>query len=255
MDATTPAVSPLPVEAWYKSQIMQRAALAIVVHVIGLSPLAKYVIGVDWAPVVNQCLEAIGLGLDTFILHARATQVVIPPVALTKSGAEMRNMLRFHASMLASIPSTAGGRQCAVAQYSEVNAMNIPTLANIPLDLLVGALIAQGTGGDKTKQAARAAAGLKLVAGFQQILNGDVAEGINALTAAVQSNVTLSPAESLAFQNLISLGGNLTSIGAAEVGSTLLGQVDAVLVGKALAEVTRVCNAYLPPSPTPPPSV
>jgi hypothetical protein len=76
---------------WYKSAIAQRLALAIVIHIIGLTPAAKCIVGLDLAPLVNDLLEVIGTGLDTWALHARATKSV-PPIALTKAKAVAANL-------------------------------------------------------------------------------------------------------------------------------------------------------------------
>ncbi len=75
---------------WYKSAIAQRLALGIVLHIIGLTPLAKYTAGLDLAPLINDLLEAIGTGLDAWALHARSTKPV-PPIALTKARADAIN--------------------------------------------------------------------------------------------------------------------------------------------------------------------
>lgn len=76
---------------WYKSAIAQRLALAILVHIIGLTPAAKYIVGLDLAPLVNDLLEAVGTALDGWALHARATKDV-PPIALTKAKAQAANL-------------------------------------------------------------------------------------------------------------------------------------------------------------------
>jgi hypothetical protein len=76
---------------WYKSAIAQRLALAITIHIIGITPAAKYIVGLDLAPVVNDLLEAVGTALDTWALHARATKTV-PPIALTKAKADAANL-------------------------------------------------------------------------------------------------------------------------------------------------------------------
>lgn len=65
---------------WYKLAVVQRLALGIVAHLIALSPLAKYLGGVDLAPLVNDALNGIGLLLDSWALHARVTKPC-PPVA------------------------------------------------------------------------------------------------------------------------------------------------------------------------------
>lgn len=76
---------------WYKSAIVRQAALAILIHIIGFTPLAKYLAGVDLAPLVDGLLEALGTYLDASILHTRITKP-IPPVALTKAKADAANL-------------------------------------------------------------------------------------------------------------------------------------------------------------------
>jgi hypothetical protein len=76
---------------WYKAAIAQRLALAIVVHLIGLTPAAKYLVGLDLAPIINDLLEAAGTALDGWALHARATKPV-PPIALTQAKADAANV-------------------------------------------------------------------------------------------------------------------------------------------------------------------
>ena len=76
---------------WYKSAIAQRLALAIVAHIIGMTPAAKYIVGLDLAPLINDLLEAAGTALDAWALHARATKPV-PPIALTQARADAVNV-------------------------------------------------------------------------------------------------------------------------------------------------------------------
>jgi hypothetical protein len=111
------------------------------------------------------------------------------------------------------------------------------------LDLLTGQLLAEGTGGDKTKIAARATEALLVISGFQAILAGTVAAGINAITTAIANNTALNPAESLAVQNLASLAVQELSLNQAIIGGTILGQAQTAIVTNVLAEITKVCIA------------
>lgn len=77
---------------WYKAAIAQRLALSIIVHIIGLTPLAKYIVGLDLAPLVDDLLEGLGLALDALAFHARATKPV-PPIALNQARADSVNLL------------------------------------------------------------------------------------------------------------------------------------------------------------------
>lgn len=119
------------------------------------------------------------------------------------------------------------------------------------LDLITGQLLSQGTGGDKTKIAARATEALGIVAGFQDILTGNTAAGINAITLAISSNTALSPPESLAVQNLAALAVQQLSLVHGVVGGTILGQAGTAIIQNVLAEITKVCMSEggVPPSP------
>jgi hypothetical protein len=77
-------------QPWYKTAVAQRLALAIIVHVIGLTPAAKYIAGLDLAPLINDLLETVGTLLDGWALHARATKPC-PPIVLTKAAADAAN--------------------------------------------------------------------------------------------------------------------------------------------------------------------
>ena len=112
------------------------------------------------------------------------------------------------------------------------------------VDFLAGKLIEQGTGGDKTKQAARATEGLAIVGALKQIVGGDYADGINALAAAALANKSLSPGESLAVQNILNLAGQQAGV-VNLVEGTVLGQDEAAVIGNVLDEITTVCNAYI----------
>jgi hypothetical protein len=112
------------------------------------------------------------------------------------------------------------------------------------VDFLAGKLIEEGTGGDKTKQAARATEGLAIVAGFEKIVGGDYADGINALASAALANKALSPGESLAVQNLLNLAGQQAGIVNLTEG-TVLGQAEVALATNVLNEITTVCDAYI----------
>ncbi len=112
------------------------------------------------------------------------------------------------------------------------------------VDFLAGKLIEEGTGGDKTKQAARATEGLAIVSSLQQMASGDFADGINSLSATVLANKALSPGETLAVQNLVNLAGQQAGVVNLAEG-TVLGQAETALIGNVLTEVTTVCNAYI----------
>jgi hypothetical protein len=120
------------------------------------------------------------------------------------------------------------------------------------LDLITGQLLAQGTGGDKTKIAARATEALLIVSGFESILSGDAAGGINAITNAIASNTAMSPAESLAVQNLAALGSQQLSLIQGIGGGTILGQAASAIAKNVLDEIAKVCVAEGGTTATPP---
>ena len=106
------------------------------------------------------------------------------------------------------------------------------------------------TGGDKTKEAARATEIMGLVKGGESIVDGQVAVGLAAVQAAIQGTKALDPGEALAIQNFI---GFLSTEGAAiqqVAGGTLLGQLDTALAQNVGAAIIATCQAYITPVPT-----
>jgi hypothetical protein len=75
---------------WYKSQIVQRLALSIVLQILAVLHLSQYAVAAELAPLVNDLLEAAGLGFALWAGHARLTKPV-PPVALSKARAAAAN--------------------------------------------------------------------------------------------------------------------------------------------------------------------
>jgi hypothetical protein len=125
--------------------------------------------------------------------------------------------------------------------------MSIPNpLQQAGVALVVGLIIKANTGGDKTKEAARAQEGLAIIQGLTQINAGAVANGVAALQAALTNSSALDPSESIALQSILSFAAvRLTAVLAVEQ-STLVGQLDAQIVANVLAEATSTCQAYLP---------
>lgn len=122
-------------------------------------------------------------------------------------------------------------------------------IAAIPVDLLTGLIIQQGAGGDATKEAAKAKEIVAIVAGVQMILNGSAADGINSIATALEGSKSLTPAESLAVQNLVSLAGNNMALLSNVTTGTLMGEAEAAIVSSVLAEVNKVCSAYIAKAP------
>jgi hypothetical protein len=77
--------------AWYKSAIIQRLALSIVLQALSVLHLSKYAVAAEIAPLVNDLLEVAGLGFAAWAAHARITKAV-PPVALTSARAAAANV-------------------------------------------------------------------------------------------------------------------------------------------------------------------
>jgi hypothetical protein len=130
-----------------------------------------------------------------------------------------------------------------------MNIGNKTFIGAFAVDLLTGAIISQGAGGDAAKEAAKAEEVLGIVGGFQQIVAGNAAVGINSVAAAVEGSKTLSPAESMAVQNLIALAGNNAALISNVVSGTIMGQAEAALVNNLLTEMTNVCQSYIAKKP------
>jgi hypothetical protein len=75
---------------WYELAVVQRLVLGITLHLIGASPLAKYLAGADLAPYVDQGLELLGMAIDSWALHARITKPC-PPAAISRASADKIN--------------------------------------------------------------------------------------------------------------------------------------------------------------------
>lgn len=76
---------------WYRSKIIQRLALSIIVQLLAALHLSKLVTTSDLTLLVDDLLEAAGIGYAAWALHARATKPV-PPVALSKKAADAANV-------------------------------------------------------------------------------------------------------------------------------------------------------------------
>jgi hypothetical protein len=76
---------------WYKSSIVQRLALSIVLQVLAVAHLSKYAVAAEIAPLVNDLLEVAGILFAAWAGHARLTKAVAP-VALSKARAAAANV-------------------------------------------------------------------------------------------------------------------------------------------------------------------
>lgn len=113
-----------------------------------------------------------------------------------------------------------------------------------PLVILVtGAFIRANTGGDKVKEAARAAEVAAIANALKQVNDGATTAGLAALQAALQTKVA-DPAESLALQSLISSLAPQFAALQATLGGTVLGQVQTLVFNNIIAAVLQTCAVY-----------
>lgn len=125
--------------------------------------------------------------------------------------------------------------------------MKIPTsLADAGVEFLVSLIIKANTGGDRTKEAARATEGLAIISALSQIVGGDVANGTMALQAAFDTATAMDPGEALALQSLVSWSSIRLSALLSVVGSTVAGELAVSITNNVLAAATKACDAYLP---------
>lgn len=75
---------------WYKSKVIQRLALSLVVQVLAASHLSNLIAEQNLALLVDDLLEAVGIAYAAWALHARATKTN-PPVVLTQKKADIAN--------------------------------------------------------------------------------------------------------------------------------------------------------------------
>ncbi len=81
------AVDPNAPIPWYRSRIIQRLALSLVMQLVVVFHLSKYFTDVNMAVLVDDLLELVGIASAGWALHARVVKPV-PPVVLTKAAAE-----------------------------------------------------------------------------------------------------------------------------------------------------------------------
>lgn len=111
------------------------------------------------------------------------------------------------------------------------------------VELATSLVIRANTGGDKTKEAARAAELAAIVAALQMVNNGQVAPGLAALETALKTTA-LDPGESLAFQSFISFVTTQAAALQSVTGGTLLGQLQTTVFNNVSTAVLATCAAY-----------
>lgn len=122
--------------------------------------------------------------------------------------------------------------------------MSFPTLLqDAGVELVVSLVIKAKTGGDKSKEAARAAEGLAIITALTQLNSGDVASGMPALAGAFQNATTLDAGESLALQTFVGWASQKLS---SSVEGAIVGQIESGIVANVLTAAAKACNAYLP---------
>ena len=123
-----------------------------------------------------------------------------------------------------------------------------PTIFAAPLiNLVAGALIRTGTGGDKTKEAARASELAAIATAITQINSGQPG-GVASLQAALQTSA-LDPAEALALQNLAATLATQVQAAATLGGGTILGQAQTAIFNNIQQVIIQTCAAYIPATP------
>jgi hypothetical protein len=115
--------------------------------------------------------------------------------------------------------------------------------------LITGAVIKAGTGGNATKQNARAVEIEAIVNALQEVNNDQVAEGLTALQAAMQTSA-MDPSEALAFQQVISGIAVQASAFIQTEEETIIGQVDEKILSNIASAVLETCALYPAPAST-----
>jgi hypothetical protein len=116
-------------------------------------------------------------------------------------------------------------------------------LQSFGIELVTGMVIRSGTGGDKAKEAARAAELAAMVGALQQVNNGQVAVGLTALQAALVTTA-MDPGEALAFQSFMSFVATQAAALQSVAGGTLLGQLQTAVFNNVATAVLATCAAY-----------
>jgi hypothetical protein len=119
----------------------------------------------------------------------------------------------------------------------------IPILGSLLADAVTALVIEEGTGGDKTKQAARATDLITYASAFVQIFSGSASAGVAALAAQVGSANT-DPALAAAITNLVTLLGAQAGLVAQIASGTLVGSVVSTQLVNGLTEMIKVATKF-----------
>lgn len=75
---------------WWKSAVIRRLALSIVVQIVAITHTSKYLAGVDLGALVDDLLELAGIAYAGWAIHARATKPM-PEVVSSQTKADVAN--------------------------------------------------------------------------------------------------------------------------------------------------------------------
>lgn len=121
---------------------------------------------------------------------------------------------------------------------------NIPFIIKLNTDLIVGAKIRRGTGGDPAKEAANAERVIAVAKAIQQLNSGDVQGGMDALDAIIGQSA--DPANAQAEQTAISWVVSKAAAIQQALSGTLAGVAITDLIQHATDEAIAVANKYIP---------
>jgi hypothetical protein len=122
--------------------------------------------------------------------------------------------------------------------------LSITPFEQLIAEAITGAIITGGQNGDAVKITARANAALSGIAGAEQILQGNAAQGVALLLSAAKT-ANLDPGVTLAIQGALALVvQQATLVNSVTVG-TLAGQVAVAVVNNVIAGATAAANAEI----------
>lgn len=119
----------------------------------------------------------------------------------------------------------------------------IPFAAKLATDLIIGAIIRQGTSGNTTKQSARAVTAIAVLNGLNQLATGDVTDGLASIDSAIAS--TKDPATAAAIQTGVTWIANRASALSGVLGSSLTGAGIENLLAGTIQEAVTVAGKYV----------
>jgi hypothetical protein len=121
--------------------------------------------------------------------------------------------------------------------------LNVTLLITPLIEFVTGKVIESGTGGDATKQAARAQEVIAINTALTAIDNGN-AQGTLQLASALNTSA-LSPGEGLALQSLFAILGNQLALIDNVAGGTLLGTAANAVAVSILTAANAAAQAYI----------